>query len=151
MCVCVRASKCVCVCEHGYPILSTSKPTASYRHVAARADKRIREGALQLAADTKVAQLHGAIGVDKDIGGFDVAVHDTQLVVEVQQTLHNLGADDGNHRLGDAPNPPQHNVERPAVLVAEVVAEVVATVVVATVVVVEGGEGVSDMQDERDT
>mmetsp|Transcript_27466 Transcript_27466/g.68789 ORF Transcript_27466/g.68789 Transcript_27466/m.68789 type:complete len:298 (+) Transcript_27466:469-1362(+) len=79
------------------------------------------EGAVGLGAgaprgggDSEVCELHGAVGVDEDVAGFDVAV-DVAVAVEVVQRLEHLLKDSGDGGLVQALRvAPLHDVERTA-------------------------------------
>lgn len=51
--------------------------------------------------DTEVGELDGAVGVDEDVAGLDVAV-DVALAVQVGESVENLPQDDSDGRLGEA-------------------------------------------------
>ena len=63
------------------------------RHVRRGAHKGVGDGVDELARDAEIAELDAAAGVDEDVGGLDVAMHDVVVGVEVGQAAEG--------RLGD--------------------------------------------------
>lgn len=63
----------------------------THRHVGCAAGApRFGFGVHQAAADAEVAELDLAPLVQQDVGGLDIAVDDTVLLLQVVQRLHNL-------------------------------------------------------------
>lgn len=54
-------------------------------HVGGCTHKGVGDRVNQLSGNTKIAKLDVALGVDEDVGGLDVSVHDVVLGVEVRE------------------------------------------------------------------
>jgi hypothetical protein len=58
-------------------------------HVCACSYEGLGDGPVQLTGDTEIAELDLALGVDQDVGGLQIAVHDAMGAVEVAETAEN--------------------------------------------------------------
>lgn len=59
----------------------------THGHVTLTADVGTCDAFFELAADAKVTQLYFAPAVNEHVGGFYVAVHDTQAIFEVGEAF----------------------------------------------------------------
>lgn len=57
-----------------------------WSHVGACSDEGIGDGIVELTGDAKITELNLSSGVDENVGGFDITVHDAMGAVQVSKT-----------------------------------------------------------------
>ena len=73
------------------------------RHVGICSNEGSCEGVVELGAHTKITEANLPFRVNQNVAGLDIAVHDTEPVVEVYKPVDDSDVDNAKNLLGNRP------------------------------------------------